>query len=280
MRLILYCDIKGISLWQVVKVRLLIIPIVLLLLTTQVNIFSQNVSTYIFTQTTGPYSSISGTSLTLESGSADDGYYPLTNIGFTFNFHGSDFTQFSAATNGRIRLGAIGETSTTNTPLSSYANCIAFGGGDGKIVSSPIYLLSGSAPYRVLTIQYGPYYVYYSGTGDYVNVQIKLYETTNVIEIIYGTSVRSSTYTRQVGISGATTSDFSVRTNSTSWVSSTAAGNNTTTMTWSTLYYPSNGLLYRWTPPPPPPLHHSRNSCYSYCFQYNINGCRFVMDSG
>ncbi|HBX49624.1 MAG TPA: hypothetical protein DEH02_00985 [Bacteroidales bacterium] len=207
----------------------------------------QNVSTYSFTQTTGTYSSIGGTGLTLQSGSVDDGYYSYAPIGFTFNYHGANFTQFSANTNGCIYF----DNQTTGYSLSSYANCIAYCGGDGKVNSTPIYATTGTSPSRVLTIQFTSWYIYYSSTTNYVSVQVKLYEGTNVIEVIYGPSARATTYTRQVGLTGATTGDFAVRTSTTSWATSSTAGTNNQTMTWSTSYYPASGQIYRWSPPLP-----------------------------
>lgn len=209
---------------------------------------AQNVSTYAFTQVNGSYSGINGTEIIADG--ADSYASALTNIGFNFTYHGTVFTQFAASSNGFITLGSVPSAFTT-TPMSSIPNSIAIFARDGEIDGNVEYLLSGTAPNRVLTVQYDFYSVYWLNYDDEVRAQIKLYETTNVIEIIYRQGSRSSTYTGQVGINGAATTDFNVRTTTTNWAATTAGATNTATMTWSTTSYPANGQTYRWTPPPP-----------------------------
>lgn len=210
------------------------------------NAKGQNVSTYSFAQTSGTYTAISG-GTTVLAGSIDDNVSSLTNIGFTFTYHGVAYTQFAAESNGYIILGG---TTTSSSPLSAVPNAIAFAGGDGKTNADVTYLLSGTAPNRVLTIQYPNWYVYYSATTETLNAQIKLYETSNVVQIVYGSSTQSTSYTRQVGITGAAVTDFNNRTTTTSWAATTAGTTNSATMSWSSGVSPANGQTYTWTPPP------------------------------
>jgi hypothetical protein len=212
------------------------------------NLNSQNVSTYTFTQFSGTYSGISGTEIIADN---EDSYSSaLTNIGFDFEYHGTTFTQFSASSNGFITLGAKPSAYTT-AAMSSIANSIALGTRDGAIDGNVEYLLSGTIPDRVLTVQYDFYSIYCYNDDDEVKAQIKLYETTNEIEIVYKQGFRSSTYTCQVGINGAATSDFNVRTTTADWSATTVGATNTATMTWSTSSYPASKQTYRWTPPDP-----------------------------
>ena len=44
---------------------------------------------------------------------SDDGASVLTNIGFSFNFGGTNYTQFGASANGCLRLGAVTTTAST-----------------------------------------------------------------------------------------------------------------------------------------------------------------------
>jgi gliding motility-associated-like protein len=207
---------------------------------------AQTVASYAFTQAAGTYTAIAGT--TVLAAGADDDESALTNIGFTFTYHCVNYTQFSASANGYITLGSV--PSSISTPLSSEINSIAFAARDGKTNGAVTYLLSGTAPNRVLTIQYPNWYVYYSGTTETLSAQIKLYETTNVIKIIYGPSAHTTAYTPQAGLSGAAVTDYNIRTTTTNWSASTAATSNTATMTWSSTVFPANGLTYTWTPSP------------------------------
>jgi len=207
--------------------------------------FGQAVSTYSFAQTSGTYSAFAG-GTTIFAANNDDDESVLTNIGFTFYYHGMAFTQFSASPNGYICLGAV--PSAISSPLSAHENCIAFCGGDGKTNTAVKYKLTGTSPNRILTIQYPDWYVYYGNTSNTLTAQIKLYETSNVIQIIYGSSAHVSSYTGQVGLSGATVNDFNNRTSTTSWSATTAGTLNTATMTWSSTVYPISGQTYTWTP--------------------------------
>ena len=211
--------------------------------------FYGQLSYYTFTQTTGTYTPVA-TPTTVLNGSTDSGFSPLTNIGFNFVLDGTTYTQFSATSNGHVRLGSTGN-STNYTPISSSNNgpAIAFFARDGKTNSAVVYEVTGTAPSRVLTIEYPFYFVDWSFTANTLSAQIKLYEGTNKVEIVYGASNRVNTYTGQVGIVSNLNSNYSNRTTTTDWSNSSAGSSNTSTMTWSSTVGPVSGLTYTWTPP-------------------------------
>ena len=209
---------------------------------------TQNVSSYCFSQTTGTYSTIFGTNFSFAGGSGDDGYSALTNIGFNFVYHGVTFTQFSVSTNGYIQLGTLASFTTNYSPLSTLANCIAFCGGNGKANGYPSYITSGTAPNRVLTVQYTNWYVVNTLTTNTLTVQIQLYETSNIIKIVYGPAVAVTHVSRQVGLTGNAFTDFNIRKSTTSWATTTSATVNTDTIAWSSTVYPASGLTFTWTP--------------------------------
>ena len=106
----------------------------------------QNISAYTFSQTAGTYTAITGGTSAIAAG-LDDGVGILINIGFNFTYHGVVFTQFAAGSNGYIQLGVA----TSTTAPSGYANMIMFMGGDGATgATAPTYLLTGTAPSRIL----------------------------------------------------------------------------------------------------------------------------------
>lgn len=79
-------------------------------------------STYTFTQTAGTYIAVAG-GTTLVNGTVDTGVSPVTSIGFTFNLDGTNYTQFSATSNGWVRLGATAG-STSSTPSVRQPICL------------------------------------------------------------------------------------------------------------------------------------------------------------
>ena len=217
----------------------------------QVN--AQLVSTYSFSQSSGTYTPITGGTV-LGTATNDDNVFNANSIGFTFNYNGTDYTQFSVNANGFIALGGTVVSSYTAISSGTSNNVIAALNGDlqGNTTTGELsYILSGTAPNQVLTIQWKSYR-HYNTTGDDVNFQIKLYETSNVIEVVYGSFVQNATArTRQVGLRGASNADYNNRTTATDWNATTAGTNNVANCALTTAIIPASGLTFAWTPPPP-----------------------------
>lgn len=213
---------------------------------------SAAVTDYSFVSSSETFTALSG-GTQLIAAATDDGNSSATNIGFDFVFNGTTFTQFVANSNGSIRLGSINPTSAYSPiSTSSNSNAIAFFARDGKTGGAVVYALTGSAPNRILTIEYPNFYPAYGSTTSFITAQIKLYETTNIVKIIYGNSTLTTSYTGQVGVRGSTTaSDYSNRTTTTNWAATTAGSTSSATCTLSSTVYPTSGLTFTWTPPLP-----------------------------
>ncbi len=208
------------------------------------------VNDYTFTQSPGSYSTITGTQII--AAGQDNTRSTLRNIGFTFNFGGTNFTQFSASSNGFIRLGSTRPATNAYTPISTpITNTIAGAAMNGYTSGAVVFNTTGTSPNRVTTVQYTNYRLNNSnGTTDLVNFQIRLYETTNVVEIIYNNARANNSRTPQVGLRGSSaTDDYANRTGNGSWASTTAGTTSGATKAWSTTYYPASGQTYKWTPP-------------------------------
>ena len=222
--------------------------------------FSQVNLTYEFSQSSAPYVPMVGGSQIIAP-NTDDGESGALNIGFDFLFDNVIFTQFVANSNGSIRLGAIGSAIDVISSNTFSTGGIAFFARDGRAVGGVYSQLSGVAPNRVLTIQYTTYRVNWdpNSAGNNMNAQIRLYETTNAIEIHYGSSASLTSFTGQVGIRGASTADatnYLNRTTTTNWSASTAGTANTNTMKFSPSVLPAQGLIFRYqlaSPPADPP---------------------------
>lgn len=219
------------------------------------------VSGYTFNQSSGTYTEITGGTLH-GTGSIDDTNYNAVSIGFTFSYNGADYTQLGINANGFVRFGGTAFLSSCSfTPISSSdtTNCkdlVSALGMDlqgnpttGELRSETI----GTAPNRVFVVQWKDFR-YYGASSESFNFQIRLYETTNKIEVVYGSFTKNAIgRTPQVGIKGASNADYSNRTGS-DWAASTAGGTNTATMTLNNSgAAPASGQTYEWTVPSGPP---------------------------
>ncbi len=206
---------------------------------------------YNFSQTTSTYTPITGGTV-LGSGTVDDVNYTAQPIGFTFNYDGVDYTSLGVNSNGFIWLGATAPATNTYTAISttgaSGSRIIAALSGDlqglasGEIRRETI----GTAPNRICVIQWANFR-HYGATGDNYNFQIRLYETSNRIELHYGSFTKNATARAyQVGLRGTDNTDFNNRTTTTNWSASTAGTVNTATMSLTTTVLPTSGLIFRF----------------------------------
>lgn len=203
---------------------------------------------YNWSQSTTTYTSISGTGTLVGSG-LDDQSYGGFSIGFTFNYDGIDYTQFGLNANGFVSMGATAPTSSYN-PLTSGTtnNIIACMGRDlyGIATGNGIYYqTTGSAPNRVLIVEWKNWGCYSTGLAEY-NFQIQLYETTNKVVMVYGLYAASTSTTVECGIRGGVLADINSRYVTTDWSASTSGY----PCTISSTVYPANGLTWTWTPVP------------------------------
>lgn len=162
----------------------------------------------------------------------DDAFSAPQPIGFTFTFNGFPYDSFVLSTNGFIKLGrdsasrhflftthaqppanGVFTAATSPTPLVSDSSMLfAFGQNLVAHPNAQPYSMetSGSFGSRVCTIQWknvkDTLQGGVAGLWDTINFQIKLYETSNVVEFVYGrwTSTVSNPVARfsAVGIVG------------------------------------------------------------------------------
>jgi hypothetical protein len=142
------------------------------------------------------------TPITCTAGPSGDDVTITVPIGFNFSFMGKTYTQASICTNGFVVLGATtysnysndlcGTTAGENPMLAPFWDDLYTPSG-GNIQ----YTTLGSAPNRIFVTQYTDV-AYLVGTGG-VTMQVKLYETANRIEFIYGPAVANPTSSGSVG---------------------------------------------------------------------------------
>ncbi len=176
----------------------------------------------------------------------DDNFITVT-LPFSFNYLGQSYTSINICTNGFANFG---------TPSTSFSNANLFTTAlpfnvlapwwDDLIVDALAAVrtsVSGTAPNRVFTIQFENMPDYYFGAVRRLNFQIRLYETSNVIDFVYGPNnalAASTRSTASIGIKG--------------WVG--GPGDFMDGVTGSTIVgvsnrssasFPASGTIYRFT---------------------------------
>ncbi len=231
------------------------LTIVFLLAFVAWNSYGQVASAYSFGSAVGAYTEITG-GIVWQTGAWDDQTSSTIPVGFSFTANGSTSATIFASANGYLTKGTA---SLGYAPISSTGAAPFVAAGFARdlqgVAGSEIrYQTTGTTPNQVFTMQWKNCKRYGStGTGDVLNFQIKLYETSNQIQIIYGSYVvGSSTSTDlQVGLRGITNADYFNRTTTTNWSASTAGAANNAAMTLSTTVFPANGLTFTYNLIPP-----------------------------
>jgi len=162
----------------------------------------------------GTYTDLGTSGDAITTNNTDDANSAVQDIGFTFSYNGQTFTQFVLNTNGYLKLGNVapsaalyfdGGYTTAAGPFNSTAatdtNLLIPFNQDLQGTATTEYRvsLSGTAPNRVCTIQWKDVRDKATtvttnsanATGEQlatINFQVKLYETTNNIEFVYGTA--------------------------------------------------------------------------------------------
>ncbi|MFO7660647.1 MAG: hypothetical protein R6V77_07020, partial [Candidatus Cloacimonadaceae bacterium] len=213
------------------------------------------VSEYSFTSALGTFTEISGGTV-LGSAINDNEVFNAIPLGFTFTFNDSAYTDVSIATNGFLAMGL--EVVTSNQPISlatSTNNVVAAIGRDIKSRDTGVlmYLLSGTAPNRVFTVQWKNYRrVSISTVDDDITFQIQLQENANKVVFVYGpftTVTHLASQAVQVGLRGDSNLDFNNRATTTDWSATTAGTANNNFCVLNATVFPANGLTFEFTPP-------------------------------
>ena len=156
--------------------------------------FAQVLSDYIMTTGTDATKWQTLTTTTnLITGTGDSKASAVTDIGFTFNFAGTNYTQFSVNSDGNLRFGAaVTGTGNYSTPFSSTnANSnnpkINMMGCDGYITDSGYvyHEVIGTAPDRVCVIEFATSTYNTVSRPSLLRWQVQLFEGSNNIQIVY-----------------------------------------------------------------------------------------------
>ncbi|MFK7799667.1 MAG: fibronectin type III domain-containing protein, partial [Aureispira sp.] len=215
-------------------------------------IFSDSLTTPVcddYEVTPIPFAPISGTGTTVSAFAPDpdDGVSAPLPIGFSFDFFCNTYTQFVMSTNGFISFDlnapdgcCSGDILPVNLGFDPN-NLIALAWNDLNVTGDALeYFTVGTAPNRILVVNYTTVSHFPGPSTDLVTVQALLYETSNVIEI--HTTVQPDNF-------GIHTQGIE---NANGTIGFTAPGRNGQAWTATNDAYRfaprSNGPFYNWTP--------------------------------
>jgi subtilisin-like proprotein convertase family protein len=220
---------------------------------------SAQVSSYTFSSSNGTYTPITGGTV-LGTPSNDDQSFNNNPLGFTFFYNGVAYTNASIQSNGFIAMGATVTNSYSAISTGGTNNIIAALNFDliGNGVTSELrYQTIGSAPNRTFVVQWTNYEAF-AFFGDTYNFQIRLNESNNSIDVVYGTFNQTNfLWTSEVGLRGNSNADFNNRrvlNGSTTWATSTAGVFNNDKCDLAAgppMLVPASGLTYSWSAVPP-----------------------------
>ncbi|WP_298395842.1 GEVED domain-containing protein [Flavobacterium sp.] len=202
--------------------------LVVLGLFTTISVTGQ-VSSYTVTAVTNAYaplpSPVGGANkiaLSSTSTATDDQIMALP-LPFNFTFNGATYpalTNVQVSMNGFMTFGATLPSTTNYIPLSSteaYAGAIAVYGRDMDLLVpnnaaiNVSYIVTGTSPNRILKVDWGIRRSNGALTGldtGNMQMQIWLYETSNIVELHYNNFAPNGNGTGQIGLRGSSNADF------------------------------------------------------------------------
>ncbi|MBL7743162.1 MAG: fibronectin type III domain-containing protein [Chitinophagaceae bacterium] len=216
------------------------------------------VNGYGFSASSGIYTPVSGGVSPVLTGNGneplhDEGFANNIPIGFSFKYSGVNYTTIHASTNGFASFAVMTAPCFSNN-LST--------GGNGRLILAPLwedlsvsgtsnlqYITTGNPGSRVFTLQWNNVLYDFGASSASLAFQLKLYETTNVIEFVYGQlpgPVQDFSGGASIGITSEATGSGSFlslnNTGTNPSVSSVISSNTITTK-------PASGQVYTFTPP-------------------------------
>ncbi len=230
--------------------------LVLLLFVAFQKMNGQMVIPYSFSQSASTYSAITGGTV-LGNNTNDDDLFDYIPIGFTFNYGNVNFVEVSVCSNGYVKLGGLSNNLSFNPISDSFTDdtLVSALGGDLESTSTGVmeYKTIGSAPNRTFVVQWTDYTSY--GNNDDLDFQIRLYETSNKVEVSYGSFVIDAYNSFEVGLRGVLANlDYnnrSVLNFVNTWATSIAGTSEFDYCELDLLpqFAPGTGQLYSWSPP-------------------------------
>jgi hypothetical protein len=126
-------------------------------------------------------------------------------------FMANVYDRFSINSNGQMKLGNTIDATAIGTllsaPVASSAHLMPMAGDNAVKASGKAHFkTTGTAPNRVLIVEWNDFTIPYSSTNTGGNMQVRLYEATGVVEYAYGAmSCGTAATARSIGIGSSNT---------------------------------------------------------------------------
>lgn len=226
---------------------------------------------YDFSTIQGTYNEfLDGTTLRNGIVPFDDAEFSLS-LGFPFVFNGTTHDRLTASSNGfcafapEASLVAFGapvlqpmrSSVRANGYIAAFAaNLIASQTNASQASADVRYKTEGTSPNRVFVLQWRNVNAKtVEGRTDssvVLNVQLRLHETSNRVEVVFGKCISARFMTGEIGLRGSSFQDFHSRRISddiaASWANSAEARSNEDDCEMTSQNVPTQGLTFRWQP--------------------------------
>ena len=234
------------------------------------------VSTYVFSETTGTYTAITGgtqlvTTTTGNTAYDTDGSYFTIPSGSQFQFNNTTITSVNMTADGALFLnpGTTTTGSGSTGPISSTGTAVGVIAGMGMdlrstAIVSQVYERRWEDVGTEVVFQWQNAARFSQSTSERFSFQIRVNKSNGQIRVVYGnmtTIASSTTYQPMVGLRGLVNTDFnnrrltsSVPDGTPNWgaPNGTTAGSSnahTVRFTSAASCFPASGLTFTWTPP-------------------------------
>ncbi|RZL05224.1 MAG: T9SS type A sorting domain-containing protein [Hymenobacter sp.] len=216
---------------------------------------AQDVSRYTFAASSGTFTAITGGTVphdfyvATNTLSANDGISEVITLPFTFMYGGVARTTLQATTDGYLDFRGTGTFSQSINGLDRGENTVApFYDDLNGINGTASYTTTGTAPNRVFTFQWLNWSVGNASAPTSISFQVKLYETTNVVQYVYRPETGApGTITASIGIGGNSAAS-GTRSNFISLSDASASPTVSTTSVNTISTRPALGQTYTFTP--------------------------------
>ncbi|MFM7019817.1 MAG: beta strand repeat-containing protein, partial [Aquirufa sp.] len=191
----------------------------------------------------GTFTPISGGNA-LSTLSADEAITPATEIGFTFKYLNRTYTKFFVSSNGYVSFQSVTGASTTLTTVNKPVIAPLIGDLSG-VGGTASYIVTGTAPNRVLTVEWLNWKWLFNNTTATISMQVKLYETSGKIEFIYNPGAGTPNGAANAGLAGSST----INTATFGFLSNLTSSATFGTTATATTTKPVAGQMFTFTPP-------------------------------
>lgn len=202
---------------------------------------------YYFVHTSGDPTAMDGSTILFQSGTGFAGSRAFNskwtiNVGFNFKFAGNLYSTLTLSTNGIIYFGSQFPSDQTNNftglniPfVAPFWDQLRFGGGTnspipqnnpGQHCTQPRfhYIVKGTSPNRVLTVEYKQISIAHNGGGGWGSnapgtFQVRFYEVDGRIEFWYGSMTNCDACGRASGRCDPVSASIGISANSSSFIS-------------------------------------------------------------